>query len=302
MPIGTTAAILGSAIIAGGASALSSSSNSKAINAATDAQSQAAAQNAQLQREIYNSNYNVLSPYAQSGYGANQAINALLGIPQANANAQTGQAGATNTGVNGVDWAAYVQGNQDAMNDYMRYHQDMPLNAYGAYHYIADGSRRDLSAYTLQPQAQTQQPATQTNPQTYQTAFDNYRNSTGYQFRVNEGMKSLNSGYAARGLLNSGAAQKAALEYGQNIASNEFNNYLGALGNQQSLGLSAGSALAGVGQNYANSLGNINQNKADAISNGALASASNRNALYGNIAGIAGNAIGGLSSYRGIFG
>lgn len=118
-------------------------------------------------------------------------------------------------------------------------------------------------------------------------AFDTYRNSTGYQFRLGEGMNALNSGYAGAGTIQSGAAMKAATEYGQNFASNEFGNYMGALGNQQGVGLSAGGALAGVGTNYANSLGNIYGQRADTIGNAALANASNINSLIGTgMAGI----------------
>lgn len=122
-----------------------------------------------------------------------------------------------------------------------------------------------------------------TPQQDYQSAFDNYKNSTGYQFRTDQGIKALNSGYAGAGTLQSGAAMKGIMNYGQNQASQEFNNYLNALGNQQSLGLSAGSALAGVGQNYANSIGNINSNKADAIGNAALANAQNTNSLLNGL-------------------
>ncbi len=118
-------------------------------------------------------------------------------------------------------------------------------------------------------------------------AFDQFRNSTGYKFRLGEGMNALNSGYAGAGTIQSGAAMRDAVEYGQNFASNEFGNYLGALGNQQGVGLQAGGAAAGVGVNTANSLSQIYQNRADTIGNAALANASNINSLIGTgMAGI----------------
>ncbi len=61
--------------------------------------------------------------------------------------------------------------------------------------------------------------------------------------------------------------------------------------------MGAGSALAGAGTNFANSASNINSNNADAIGNGALAQAASSNNFMNNITGIAGNAIGALSSY-----
>ncbi len=131
----------------------------------------------------------------------------------------------------------------------------------------------------------------------FQTAFQNYQNSTGYQFRMGEGFKALNNKYAGAGLLNSGAAQKAAIDYGQNIASQEFGSYLGQLAGQQQVGLSAANALAGVGTNFANNASAINANAASNQANGAIAQANNNNALIGSLSGIAGQTIGALSSY-----
>ena len=120
-----------------------------------------------------------------------------------------------------------------------------------------------------------------------ESGFKQYLGSSGYKFRFREGMNALNSNYAGAGTIQSGAAMKAATEYGQNFASNEFGNYLNALGNQQGLGLTAGSSLAGVGTNYANSMGNIYGQRADAIGNSALANAQNINSLIGTgMAGI----------------
>jgi hypothetical protein len=112
-------------------------------------------------------------------------------------------------------------------------------------------------------------------------AFASYRDSTGYQFRFDQGNRALASQYRARGVSQSGAAQKANIQYGQNIGSQEFGNHLGQLGNQQGVGLGAASAIAGVGNNYVNTLAQTNQNRADAIGNSALVGAANTNALIG---------------------
>ena len=130
------------------------------------------------------------------------------------------------------------------------------------------------------------------DPTAQRNAFDTFRDSTGYQFRMGEGMNALNSGYAARGMLNSGAAQKAAMRYGQDYASGEFGNYLSALNSQNQTGFAAGSALAGVGQNMANNISANNQSAADARSNAAIASGVANSNMYAGI----GNALGNLSS------
>src|SRR6478736_7727450 len=104
----------------------------------------------------------------------------------------------------------------------------------------------------------------------YQDAFRNFVGNSDYGFQFGEGANKVNSGYAGAGTLQSGAAMKGLEEFRQNLQSGyrgEFNNLLG---NQQALGLGAGSALAGVGQNYVNTISANNQNAADAVSNAAL--------------------------------
>jgi hypothetical protein len=90
MAIGTSAAIIGSAVIGAGAGILGNKAQNKAAGQAADAS--AAAAQAQLQlgreslafnRDIYNSNYGMLSPYVSRGNVAGNQINALLGLPNA---------------------------------------------------------------------------------------------------------------------------------------------------------------------------------------------------------------------------
>jgi hypothetical protein len=100
--------------------------------------------------------------------------------------------------------------------------------------------------------------------------FDQFRNSTGYRFRLGEGMDALNSGYAGAGVLQSGAALRGAQEYGQNFASNEYNNYMQMLDNQQRLGLSATLGQAGLGQSYVGTVTGNNWMNADNQGNAAL--------------------------------
>jgi hypothetical protein len=114
---------------------------------------------------------------------------------------------------------------------------------------------------------------------------------------MDQGLSALNNHYAGAGLLNSGAAQKAAIQFGQNTASAEFGNYLGQAAGQQQVGLSAANALAGVGTNFANNASAINSNNASNIANGALAQAGANNALIGSLSNMAGQTIGALSSY-----
>jgi hypothetical protein len=103
------------------------------------------------------------------------------------------------------------------------------------------------------------------------SAYELFKKSTGYTSRFDEGLRAVSSNYFGGGVGQSGAAVKAALRYGQDFASREFGNWMGALGNQQGLGF-AGQA--------------------------AIARAQNSGAALTGLAGIAGNAVGALSSYR----
>ena len=61
-------------------------------------------------------------------------------------------------------------------------------------------------------------------------AFQNYLNSTGYNFQLGQGSQAITGNAAAKGLLDSGATGKALTTFGQDLASTSFNNYLGQLG------------------------------------------------------------------------
>lgn len=303
MAIGTAAAIgLG---VAGVGSVIGAKAQSKAAGQAADASVQASRENAALMRDIYGQNKDVLSPFIQRGNVAGDHINALLGLggtpggqqqggpaamsmPQMgdiNALSRTYTPPATTPGDNlgtGFEAPPYSWAGDRGVFT--------PRGGYGG----SPGQPQYIppQAQGLQGSGVQTAGGGQTAQQAAESAFDIFRNSTGYQFRVNEGQDSLNSGFGASGTLQSGAALKALDDYRQNMASNEFGNYMGYLGNQQGVGLSAGSALAGVGQNYANSMAMNNNNAASAIGNAALVKGQNN--PFGNALGMIG---GGMFQY-----
>lgn len=82
-----------------------------------------------------------------------------------------------------------------------------------------------------------------------QDAFNNYLNSSNYNFTKDQGQKSVASQNAAT--YGSGATGKALVGYGQNLAQNTLGGYesmLSGLGNQ---GASAASNLGSLGNQYA---------------------------------------------------
>lgn len=86
------------------------------------------------------------------------------------------------------------------------------------------------------------------NPATGQAGLNNYNNSTGMQFQLNQGTQAIDNNNASRGLLQSGATGKALEQYGTGLANQNFNSYLSNLFNLGNQGLQAGSVISGAGQ------------------------------------------------------
>lgn len=85
----------------------------------------------------------------------------------------------------------------------------------------------------------------------------------GYQFRLSQGNAALERSLAARGLSSSGAALKAAQEYGQGLASDSYDNAFAQY-------MQRNSALANAGQSAADNLANIYGNIGNIGANNAL--------------------------------
>lgn len=297
MAISTAAALIGSAVIGAGASAIGASKNSKAINKATAAQTAANDQSVALQREARDQNVQYQNPFYQTGLSANNRINALLGLSpqQQPVQQQQPQYGF------GQQGAPYGYQGGSGIGDGMieRRYEDygdigggMPRFNMGT-----DGMYGGQGEYGF---AQQVQPQPQTNELAdAQQAFGDWRDNSGYQFRFNEGVRALDAGASASGVRNSGAAQKALAKYGQNIGSQEFYNYLGALTGQQQVGTGAANALSGVNSNYANNASNIAQQQGQNIANSAVAKANNTNNMIGGITSSFGNALGNYAGMGG---
>lgn len=77
-------------------------------------------------------------------------------------------------------------------------------------------------------------------------AFDTFKDSSGYQFRMDEGLDAIQGSRAASGILNSGATSKELMRYGQNLASAELGNYMDVLGGTVSRGLTSAYQVGGT--------------------------------------------------------
>lgn len=86
--------------------------------------------------------------------------------------------------------------------------------------------------------------------------------SPDYQFRLNEGNRNLTNAFANTGNLDSGAAQRALLRYGQDTASGEWNNYVNRLASFAGVGQTVNQNNNALATNYANNVQQNNWNAA----------------------------------------
>lgn len=104
--------------------------------------------------------------------------------------------------------------------------------------------------------------------------MEDYQADPGYAFRLAEGEKALQRGQSARGNFLSGAAVKAAQDYGQGLASQEYGNayqrfrdyqdtMYNKLSGMSNQGMGAVNTGINQGQNYADQMGTIYGNLAN---------------------------------------
>jgi hypothetical protein len=95
----------------------------------------------------------------------------------------------------------------------------------------------------------------QYGPEAQAGAFDAFRTSPGYGFQLDQGLRAVDAGAAAQGMLRSGATLKAEQTFGQGLADQEFTNYYNRLFALSGQGLTASDTVAraatGVGGNAA---------------------------------------------------
>lgn len=301
MPIG---AVLGGAAIAAGGSvaagAMSSSAQKKAASKAADTSLVTTNANNALLRESKAQNIQIAAPFYNNGVAAGNALQSLLLGPQA-ATPGVQPTGALSSYSGEPDWNAYLQANPDISADYARNRPAQrafatPLD-YAQWHYSNYGQQEGRALPTVGGAQPTAVPAATTGGAGALDAFDRFRQGTNYQFRYDQGLKATQGVYATRGALDSGAAEKAKITFGQNFASNELSNYMNLLAGQQNVGLSAGNAIMGVSTAATNAIAGQNTNAGNVAANAALA-AGNANAnMWGTVGNAAGQVGGALFQY-----
>jgi hypothetical protein len=112
-----------------------------------------------------------------------------------------------------------------------------------------------------------------------------FHQDPGYQFQLDQGVASNNASFAARGMSDSGAQQKALAQYTTGLADQSYGSYVNRL-----------MGLVGVGQNATNTLGQQNLGYAGVLSNMAGNQAQLLNGAYGTLGEQKGQMWGGLGN------
>jgi hypothetical protein len=134
--------------------------------------------------------------------------------------------------------------------------------------------------------------------------MEQFQADPGYAFRMSEGLKGLERSAAARGGLLSGSTLKGIQRFGQDLASQEFQNAFNRYGIERDRRLGPLQSLAGVGQTtsqqlgqagtgFANTMGNIGMNQAAIAGNARMARASAYGDTTNQLANLAGRYMGG---------
>jgi len=312
MAIGTAAAIgLG---VAGVGSVLSSRSASKAAQTASDTSLQVAQQNNQLARENRDMLMTRADPFLNSGQQANALLNDFLGFnagqdaqqaqpaPQPNALEQfrggPNPADYYGVGDGSVFTGDYGQYSTPGAND-ISPQVGGAMGVPGAFQMPGRYSGYAGGTFNSDGTQATQSDLPQANlpgvgGPSSKDAFAQFIDNSDYAFQFGEGANALNSGYAGAGTLQSGAAMKGLEGFRQDLQQGYRNDWANMVGGQQSTGLNALGAAAGVGINSVNQMSANNNAAGTAAANAALIKGNNN--PLGNAFGAIGGGILGLKS------
>ncbi|WDA37866.1 hypothetical protein [Sphingobium sp. YC-XJ3] len=251
-------------LIGAATSIIGGNAQKKAANKAADAQVKAAQLAIDEQRRQFDITQQNFAPYLGAGTSALGQIGALLGI------SSPGQ----------TDWAAYVQGNPDALANWNAIRGTQSdtfggdIAAFGKYHYDKDGARRDLSPYTS---------GGSNGIAGQQAAIDALKASPLYTSLYRNGEDALLSAASATGGLRGGNTQGALYNLGADTLAGVIQQQLSNLGGIANMGMGSAGQLGQFGANTANQVGNSLTQQGQARAGSALARGGITSGIWNNV-------------------
>ena len=297
--------ISGMAVASIGGSLISAGAAGKAADTQADATERAA----QLQNEQYLKSVELQEPFRQGGLQGQNRLLTYLGIggtPQYDDTAYNRALADYNASLSRLDPSQFTTGGGGTGGGYYISSGDQEIYQEGT---GATGGTFDQAGYDAARAgivAPNREQFRLTSGNVNDPNFGKYATAEytpemfakgqdpGYQFRLKEGMQGLERSAAARGGLLSGGTLKGIQRYGQDMASQEYQNAFnryqaeraGTLNPLQSLagvGQSTANTLGTMGMNYANQVGELYQGGANARASGYVGSANAINQGIGNV-------------------
>lgn len=131
----------------------------------------------------------------------------------------------------------------------------------------------------------------------FNPTMEQLQQTPGYQFTLDQGLKSTQNSYASKGLASSGAAMKGAADYASGLASNtyqqQFQNYWNQ--NKSIYDMLTGQSTQGL--QAAGMLANSGNTLAQGQSNNLVGAGNAQAAAYNTMGSAAGNAFNGIAGY-----
>lgn len=121
-------------------------------------------------------------------------------------------------------------------------------------------------------------------PDGYAQAMQDFQASPGYQFQLSEGLRAVDASASSRGMLSSGATQKAAQRYGQGLASQDFGQYYNRLLGITQLGQNSAAGVGAQGIQTGNAMAAGALNTGAGIAQTTASAGSTQASIYGNTA------------------
>lgn len=120
------------------------------------------------------------------------------------------------------------------------------------------------------------------------TAMGKFTASPGYQYQVDQGLRAVDAGAASQGIVRSGATLKAEQTLGNNLANQDFGNYINRLNSLSTLGESAATGQAKTDTGAASQQASIYGNEVKGVTSsvqGALGNSGVQNGLSSMFSG-----------------
>lgn len=260
------------AILGGVTGAIGAISSSKA------AKSQQSAANRQfgLEERIYEETVDRFQPFLDSGLNAQNALAFELGL------GERPTFGGTAPEI--VEFQDPVEG---AGGPRRRLRDIQYQN--GVFNPAAANTPRNVTKFRVGEQVFNSRDAAQEYADANPTGgfeYEGFKATPSYDFRRSEGLNAIDNSAASRGNLFSGATLKATQTFGDNLASNEYGNFLARLTGVAGQGQAAAGNAANAGSNFAAGAGNALAAYSNAGSAGAIGVGSAINSGINNAYGI----------------